>query len=142
MKATVSIGQTTFSARVESVLAPASCRALKQLLPYCGSVLHARWSGEAVWSPLRAAWPSGSILSRENAAGEPRPGQLLLYAGPDSEPELLIAYGQTRFASGFGPLLGNPVLTIEDHLDELACIGRSILESGASILRIEFSSLL
>ena len=137
MKATVSIGHATFSARVESDLAPASCRALAQLLPYRATVLHARWSGEAVWSPLRDAWPFGSTLLRESATGEPRPGQLLLYAGTDSEPEILIAYGQTRFASGFGPLLGNPVLTIDDRLDELARAGRSILENGAGTLRIE-----
>jgi len=137
MNAMVTIGVSTFSARIESGEALASCRVLMQFLPYCGTVLHARWSGEAVWSPLRAIWPDTTLLPEENAIGVPRPGQLLLYAGPHSEPEILLAYGPTRFASRFGPLLGNPVLTIVDRLDELAYAGRSILENGAGTLRIE-----
>lgn len=107
-----------------------------QLLPYRGRVVHARWSGEAIWSPLQPSWPAESLLPEENAVAEPRPGQLLLYAGQHSEPELLIAYGETRFASRFGGLRGNPVLTIVERLDELARVGRSILENGASTIRI------
>ncbi len=137
MNATVSIGPSTFPARIESAQAGASCRALMRLLPYRGAVLHARWSGEAVWSPLRTIWPKDSPLAEENAIAQPRPGQLLLYAGRHSEPEILIPYGETRFASGFGPLRGNPVLTIVDRLDELARVGRSLLEHGAGTLRIE-----
>lgn len=138
-RANVSFGRVTFSAVFEVDRAPASCRALMRLLPYHGTVLHARWSGEAVWSPLRAAWPSGLTLAGENATGAPRPGQLLLYAGEHSEPEILVAYGETRFGANSGPLAGNPVLTIYERLDELAYVGRSILESGANTLRIELA---
>jgi Protein of unknown function (DUF3830) len=136
-RANVSLGRITFPAVFEVDRAPESCRALMRLLPYHGTVLHARWSGEAVWSPLRAAWPSGLTLRGENATGTPRPGQLLLYAGEHSEPEILVAYGETRFGATSGPLVGNPVLTIVDRLDELAHIGRSILERGADTLRVE-----
>ena len=136
MNATVSIGSSNFSASIESVEGSASSRALMQLLPYSGTVLHARWSGEAIWSPLQTSWPAESLLPEESAVAEPRPGQLLLYAGPHSEPEILIAYGETRFASRFGGLRGNPVLTIVERLDELAHVGRSILENGASTLHI------
>ena len=136
MNATVSIGSSIFPASVEAATASASCRALMQLLPYNGTVLHARWSGEAIWSPLQTTWPAESLLPEENAVAEPRPGQLLLYAGQDSEPEILIPYGETRFASRFGGLRGNPVLTIVERLDELARVGRSILENGAGTLRI------
>src|SRR5262249_47205601 len=111
--------------------------ALIALLPYRGTVIHARWSGEAVWSPLAAAWPAHSTLEPESATGDPKPGQLLLYAGPLSEPEILIPYGETRFASRAGPLSGNPVLTIVERLDALALAGRAILEKGASTLCIE-----
>jgi hypothetical protein len=111
------------------------------LLPYRGTVLHARWSGEALWSPLGASWPAEALLPPERATGEPRPGQLLLYAGRHSEPEILIPYGETRFACKAGALLGNPVLSIVERLDELAAIGRSILESGAATLRIEPATL-
>lgn len=141
MYATVAIGRSIFPARIESPLASASYRALTQLLPYRASVLHVRWSGEAMWSPLRAAWPAESRLPEENATAQPRPGQILLYAGAQSEPEILVAYGATRFACVAGPLLGNPILTIVDRLDELAQVGRSLLEHGAATLRIELAHL-
>ena len=63
----------------------------------------------------------------------------MLYAGEHSEPEILVAYGETRFGANSGPLAGNPVLTIYERLDELAYVGRSILESGANTLRIELA---
>lgn len=138
--ATVSIGASTFPARFDADPACASYQALLRLLPYRGTVLHARWSGEAIWSPLRAAWPPPSRLHEENAISDPRPGQILLYAGPHSEPEILVAYGETRFAARSGALLGNPILTIVDRLDELARVGHAILENGASVLRIELAS--
>lgn len=141
MNATVSIGTSTFPANIASPQASATWSALAGLLPYAGTVLHARWSGEAIWSPLRAAWPVESRLPEEDAIAQPRPGQILLYAGPNSEPELLVAYGQTRFACAAGPLRGNPVLTIVDRLDELAQAGRAILENGAGTLRIELDSI-
>lgn len=137
--ATVFIGASGFRARIEADLAPASCRALIGLLPYHGTLLHARWSGESLWSPLRTAWPAHAALEPENAVSEPRPGQLLLYAGPHSEAEILVPYGATRFACKHGPLLGNPVLTILERLDELAPLGRAVLESGAVSLRIELA---
>jgi hypothetical protein len=110
-----------------------------RFLPYRSTALHARWSGEAVWSPLRAVWPTDLTLPGESATSTPRPGQLLLYAGEHSEPEILVAYGETRFGANSGPLVGNPVLTIVDRLDELAHVGRSILESGANTFRIELA---
>jgi hypothetical protein len=133
--ATVSLGRTIFSAALELGRAPASCRALMRLLPYRGTALHARWSGEAVLSPLRAAWPTDVTLPAESVTSTPSPGQLLLYAGEDSEPEILVAYGETRFGANCGPLVGNPVLTIVDGLDELALAGRSIprTDRGCSV---------
>jgi hypothetical protein len=139
MHASVAIGTSIFPAKLESEPASATGRALMQLLPYSGTVLHVRWSGEAVWSPLRAAWPVAARLPEENAIAQPRPGQLLLYAGTQSEPEILLAYGETRFACVAGPLRGNPILTIVDRLDELAQVGRSLLEHGAATLRIELA---
>ena len=67
----------------------------------------------------------------------PRPGQILLYAGDLSEPELLVPYGVARFACVDGALAGNPVLTIGDRLERLAELGREILWGGAKDLRIE-----
>jgi len=100
-------------------------------MPYRGYVIHARWSGEALWSPLAAVWPPGAFLLPENATGNPQPGDILLFAGQKSEPELLIAYGACRFASRAGPLQGNPVLTIDDRLAQLVEQGHKILWRGA-----------
>jgi len=110
------------------------------LLPYAGKVIHARWSGEALWSPLAAVMPSDLIMPRENPRGEPKPGELLLYAGARSEPEILIVYGTSRFACKAGPLEGNPVLTLEDGLDRFERLGREVLWKGAMELHIELRS--
>lgn len=107
------------------------------LLPYFGKVIHARWSGEALWSPLSRVLPLDFILPRENPSGRPGPGEILLFAGEQSEPELLIVYGTSRFASEAGPLEGNPVLTIENQLDRVSHLGPQVLWSGAMELRIQ-----
>ena len=63
--------------------------------------------------------------------------EVLVFAGEQSEPELRIAYGTTRFASKLGPLEGNVVLTIEHRYLRLAELEREILWRGALRLRIE-----
>lgn len=135
----VNIGAERFAARLRRDLAPCSCECLLGLLPYSGQVIHARWSGEALWSPLAAALPAGLVLPRENAKGHPVPGEILLYAGERSEPELLVVYGSSRFACEAGALEGNPVLIIHDRLERIAEVGRRVLWNGALPLRIEVS---
>ena len=61
----------------------------------------------------------GSAASTGERYCVPSPGQMLLFGGNLSEPELLIPYGPSRFASKAGLLAGNPVLTIEDRLTRL-----------------------
>ncbi len=131
------IGTARLSAALRRDLAPHSCEGLMSLLPYEGIVTHARWSGEALWSPLRAVWPAGQRLPREHATFEPKAGDVLLYAGDLSEPEILIPYGTSRFASKAGLLEGNPVLTFDDSLSVLQELGRRALSSGTMPLRIE-----
>jgi hypothetical protein len=139
--AQIAIGAEVFPARLRRDLAPRSCSRLETLMPYHGKLIHARWSGESCWSSLAAIWPLGSALLPENATAYPAPGQVLLYAGNLSEPELLIAYGTSRFASKAGALAGNPVLTIEAHLPRLAELGSEILWRGPKELRIDFAGL-
>ena len=131
------IGAARFSATLRRDLAPHSCECLLRLLPYRGAVVHARWSGEAVWSPLADAWPTGLPLAPESATCDPKAGEVLLYAGDLSEPELLIPYGTARFAASAGTLRGNPVLTIDEPLAALAEVGRSVLWKGAATLQIK-----
>ena len=97
-------------------------------LPFVSKIIHARWSGEAVWIPL------GDLqfgVGFEDATSYPVPGQIILFPGGISEAEILIAYGPTCFASKAGQLAGNHFLTIEDNLDMLAELGRRSLWSGA-----------
>lgn len=72
--AEIAIGEAIFSARFRHDLAPVSCARLRALMPYYGDAIHARWSGEAVWSPLAAVWPAGTSLLAEHAIGNPQPG--------------------------------------------------------------------
>ena len=133
----MTIGGEIFQARLRVDLAPRSCERLLQLLPYRGELIHAQWSGQSCWSPLGSSWPAGERLLPESALAYPAPGEVLLFGGELSEPELLIAYGPTRFASMAGPLAGNPVLKIETDIARLAELGRQILRRGALELRIE-----
>src|ERR1700726_2029535 len=110
----VTLGADIFLAWPRQDLAPRSCQRLKELMPYCGEAIHARWSGESIGSPLSSIWPSQLVLPQQSPSGQPRRGDVLLFAGEQSEPELLIAYEATFFASKFGPLERNVVLTI-DH---------------------------
>ena len=135
----ITLGSERFPARLQRSLAPRSCECLLALLPYSGSVIHARWSGEALWSPLAAALAPDLILPPENPRGCPAPGEILLYAGGESEPELLIPYGTSRFGCVAGPLAGNPVLEIEGKLERLGQLGREILWRGVVPFSIEVS---
>jgi len=94
--------------------------------------MHARWSGEAAWMPLGFR----VRLDSENATAYPHPGQLLLYAGDISEPELLIPYGACAFASRAGALAGNHVVTLEGDLDSLRARAERLLRQGAEPLRL------
>ncbi|HEY4128945.1 MAG TPA: DUF3830 family protein [Gammaproteobacteria bacterium] len=138
-KLTFSIGTERFTARLRRDLAPRSCDYLVGLFPYKGQVIHARWSGEALWAPLADTFPADLVLAWESATADPVPGQVLLYAGERSVPELYIPYGVNRFACKHGPLEGNHVLSIEGGSQRLAELGSEVLWTGAKKLRIEVS---
>lgn len=135
----ITIGTERFAAELRRDLAPRSCGYLQGLLPHRSQVIHARWSGDALWSPLADTVPPDLLLPAENATGAPVPGQLLLYAGARSVPELYIPYDVNRFACKAGPLEGNPVISIADGLERLAELGHRVLWRGALELRIEVS---
>jgi hypothetical protein len=130
----ITVGDLQFTATLEHQRAPASVAALLRLLPLSGSLLQARWSGEAAWMPL------GSLdvgVDTENATAHPTPGQILLHPAGISETEILIPYGQTVFASKAGPLRGNHVMTIVSGADMLSELGRRVLWHGAQPIRLE-----
>ena len=124
----------TFTARLETDLAPRSCARFRSMLPLKTQIIHARWSGEACWIPF------GELeldLGYENHTSYPAPGQLLLYPGGISETEILFPYGSTRFASKVGQLAGNHFATIESGVENLAALGRKVLWEGAQEINFE-----
>jgi hypothetical protein len=114
--------------------APISCSWLRERLPLEGSFAQARWSGEAAWYPLRTQ----VRLAPENSMSNPKPGQILLYAGEASEPEILFPYGLCRFAWKGGALSGNHVITLVEGLDELSALGEAVQQHGAQPFRMAF----
>src|SRR5688572_6228557 len=129
----ISAGDLVFTARLEE-RAPGTAAALLRLLPLSGSLLQARWSGEAAWVPL------GSLdvgVGAENDTQRPQPGEILLYPMGISETEILIPYGETIFASKAGPLRGNHVMTIVEGGEQLVELGRRVVWEGAQPIRLE-----
>ena len=130
----ISVGDLVFMAKLEVDRAPATVAALLRLLPLSGSLLQARWSGEAAWLPL------GSLdvgVGAENDTQRPTPGQILLHPKGISETEILFPYGETVFASKAGPLRGNHVMTIVEGAEQLAELGRRVVWEGAQPIRLE-----
>jgi hypothetical protein len=127
-KIVVRLRSSQFAARLEPDRSPRTVEAFVARLPWRGQLVHARWSGEALWMPLGT---TTLYESYEDPTSFPAPGQVLWHPAGVSEAELLVAYGPTRFASKAGQLAGNHFLTIEADPAELAAIGREVLWKGA-----------
>jgi hypothetical protein len=128
----ITAGPLSFLARLEGELAPATCAAIRRLLPLDGTILQARWSGESAWVPL------GDLQTEvgpENANSYPAAGELLLYPGGLSETEILFPYGATCFASKMGQLAGNHFATIVENREALTELGRLVVWEGAQDVR-------
>lgn len=134
MNIRTTVGSLSFTGRLELQLAPRTCAAFTERLPFRGTLMQARWSGEAAWIPL-GDFDFG--VTAENSMSEPAPGQLLLYPASVSETEILFPYGECRFASKFGPLSGNHFLTIVEGTDQLAKLGELVLRHGAQEISFE-----
>jgi len=77
-------------------------------------------------------------LDEENAVTHPDPGQILLYAGTKSVPELLVPYGFCAFTCRAGGLAGNHVITLDNDSSSLSSLGHTLIYEGAQplILRL------
>jgi len=126
------IGGRRFVARLEFATAPRACALFTARLPYAAQLIHGRWSGEACWIPTG---DPPSDLTGDATTDAPRPGQVLYYGGGLSEPEILVPYGETRFACRAGRLAGSHFLTITGGLDRLQAAGREIHLGGGQPIR-------
>jgi hypothetical protein len=131
----VSVEPFALKARLEVERTPATAAYFLSQLPIHKHLIHVRWSGEGCWIPLGA---THAALPWENHGLAPAPGEFLFYPGGISEAEILLAYGEVRFASKFGPLVGNHFLTVIEGTEHLNEIGRRALWQGA--LPISFFS--
>ena len=130
----ITVGSLAFVARWEEASVPRTCAAFRARLPFAGTLLQARWSGEAAWVPL------GDLdlgVGYENPTSYPAPGTLLFFPAGISECEILFPYGATRFASKAGQLAGNPFLTIVTGVEGLAELGRRVVWEGAQEIRVD-----
>ena len=127
-KIAVRIGSSVLPARLEPDRSPRTVEAFVARLPWRGQLVHARWSGEALWMPLGTTTLYDSY---EDPTSFPAPGEVLWHPAGVSEAELLVPYGPTRFASKAGQLAGNHFLTLDVDPVELAALGRSVLWNGA-----------
>jgi Protein of unknown function (DUF3830) len=128
-KIIITIEKQEFTAKLHSDRAPRTIESMLKILPYSSKVIHARFSGEAIWVPLPENFPVNVPL--ENQTSYPSKGELLYYPGFVSEKELLIPYGATIFSSRVGQLPGNHFATISEELGTLAEIGKKVLWEGA-----------
>jgi Protein of unknown function (DUF3830) len=129
----IEAGKFVFRGRFEAG-APISCSWLRERLPLEGRLTQARWSGEAAWFPLGIELR----LELENSTSTPKPGQMLLYGGSASEPEILFPYGFCKFAWKGGTLAGNHVITLVEGLNDLGALGEAVQLHGAQAFRIDF----
>jgi len=121
-------GEFKFKSRLEETLAPKTCERFLSLLPYHQKVIHARWSGEAVWIPL------GDFdldVGFENHTCHGSRGDVLFYPGGYSETEFLFVYGSSQFASKMGSIAGNHFLTLIEGHEQLQDFGKRVLWEGA-----------
>jgi hypothetical protein len=127
-------GPYTFDARLEWDLAPKTCAAFVERLPFASKIIHVRWSGEGVWMPL------GDMdfgVGYENNTSYPSAGQIILYPGGVSETEILLAYGCVNFASKAGQLSGNHFITLTTGIENLYTLGRMVLLEGQKDIRFD-----
>ncbi len=133
MRVVIEVEREKFLAFMHEDKAPKTCNAILKALPISGKVIHARWSGEAIWLPMS---DTAVAVDFENQTIHPSKGELLFYPGFVSEKEILIPYGSSAFASKVGFLPGNHFASIKDGLDRLAEVGKRVLWEGAKKITI------
>jgi hypothetical protein len=126
-----------FKAQMEEEKAPKTCDAIRKLLPLTGKILHARWSGEAVWIPFGK---KKLDVMPENHTSYPQKGEIVVYPGGISAMEIFIPYGQCVFTSKVGLLPANHFMTIIEGMENLPALGHKALWEGSQDIHIKIIS--
>lgn len=125
---TITSGDFVFRGALELEDAPETCAWFQEQMPFRTKVIHARWSGEAVWMPLGDL---DSGVGPENHTIHPSRGDILFYPGGISEAEILLVHGSSVFASRAGVLPGNHFITLTGGRERLSEFGNHVLWRGA-----------
>ncbi|MCH9674570.1 MAG: DUF3830 family protein [Gammaproteobacteria bacterium] len=128
-------GGFEFLGHLEQALAPKTCQAFREHMPFNSQAIHVRWSGEAIWLPIHDI---DFAIGFENNTSYPLPGQILLYPGSESVTEILLSYGSAVFASKAGQISGNHFITLTSGVEQLRELGKRVLWTGAQDVNIEF----
>ncbi len=132
----VTVGSLRFVGRLEEKLAPRTCAAVREILPFTNRLIQTRWSGEAAWVPL-GDFDLG--VGPENATSHLSRGDMLFYPASASETEFIFAYGSASFSSKMGQLAGNHFFSLSEGWEQLPELGRRVLWEGAQPFRIELA---
>jgi hypothetical protein len=137
VRVTIAIGDQSFEATLLDDEAPASVEQFLDLLPLETTVKHVRWSGYAVFvEDFGDDPPDMTHLPRENFCVYPSCGDVLLYPGYESTPEILIACGSTGFRSPAGELAGNHIAVVDESRETLSELEVDVLENGTKEITI------
>ncbi len=121
---------TTAVAELKDSMAPKSCKALLQVLPVEGRVVHARWGGNEVWMDL----PPLDLTELENETILPSPGEILLVRVAHKTYHFVIFYGRGWCFGPTGFVPGNHFATIVENLTEFARVCDQVLLQGRKTL--------
>ena len=126
----------TFIAAWEEERARKTCAAMRELMPFTGSLIQARWCGETACVPMNHI---PLDIEFENHTAYPSKGELLVYPGFVTSKEILLPYGPALFVTRVGPVAGNHFATVVQGWENLEEMGHMVHWKGAQ--DVEFSEV-
>lgn len=125
--------QTTAVARLHEDLAPKTCQAVWDVLPFEGQAIHAKWGGNEIWTSM----PSINMSKLENETIFPSPGDILIVQPAPQTYDFAIFYGKSWCFGPSGFVPGNHFATIVENLPELVKACERILKEGGQKIVVQ-----